>query len=109
MRLVVAEKPSVARSIAGVIGATVQKNGYIEGDDSIVTWCFGHLIGLAMPNEYDESYSKWDLSHLPIVPESWKHTVIKSGNEQFNIIKTLMNDSRITEMVCATDAGREGE
>ena len=109
MKLVIAEKPSVARSIAGVIGATVKKNGYIEGDGYIVTWCFGHLVGLALPEEYDERYRKWDLATLPIVPDNWKYNVLQSSKDQFNVIKNLMNDSRVTETVCATDAGREGE
>lgn len=109
MRLVVAEKPSVARSIAAVLGATEKKNGCLEGNDYIVTWCVGHLCSLAMPGEYNPDWQKWNIDALPLVPDKWKYNVIDSSKAQFDIVKSLMHDSKVTETVCATDAGREGE
>ena len=109
MRLVVAEKPAVAQSIASVLGAKDKKNGYIEGNDYIVTWCVGHLVGLALPNDYNPEWQKWSLDALPLVPDTWKYNVAEDKKSQFDVIKSLMADSRITETVCATDAGREGE
>lgn len=101
MRLVVAEKPSVGRTIAEVLGATDKQNGYIAGNDYIVTWCRGHLVEPAMPESYDED--------LPIIPQQWKLAVLKDSADQYKIVKELMMDERVTEIVSATDAGREGE
>ncbi len=109
MRLVIAEKPSVARSIAAVLRANEKKNGYLEGNDYIVSWCFGHLVELAYPEEYDPAWKQWSLDTLPIVPDTWQYNVKKDSKSQFDIIESLMKDSRVTETVCATDAGREGE
>ena len=109
MKLVIAEKNSVARSIAAVLGASEKKKGYLEGNGYWVSWCVGHLVELAPPSEYDEKYAKWRTEDLPILPENWQFSVIESTKAQFNILHTLMNDSRITSIVCATDAGREGE
>ncbi len=109
MRLVVAEKPSVARSIAAVLGANEKKTGYMEGNDYIVSWAFGHLIETVNPDVYKPEWKKWNLSDLPIVPEIWQYQIKDGCKEQFCIVKSLMNDSRVTETVCATDAGREGE
>ena len=109
MILVVAEKPSVAQSIAKVIGASSRKDGYLEGKDYIVSWCVGHLVGLADAAAYDERYAKWRYEDLPIVPEEWLFEVPKDKEKQFSILRGLMNDKRVTELVCATDAGREGE
>lgn len=109
MKLVIAEKPSVASSIAKVIGANKKCNGYFEGGDYIVSWCVGHLVELAFANAYNPKYEKWNLSDLPIIPNQYK-TVVSSGTKkQFNVVKSLLNDSKVNEVICATDAGREGE
>ena len=109
MILVIAEKPSVAQSIAKVLGATSRKDGYMEGGNYIVSWCFGHLVELADASSYDERYAKWRYDDLPIVPESWMFDVTKDKAQQFKVLSALMKDKRVTELVCATDAGREGE
>ena len=109
MILVVAEKPSVAQSIAKVLGATSRKDGYLEGNNYIVSWCVGHLVGLAGASSYDERYAKWRYDDLPIVPEEWLFEVPKDKAQQFKVLRDLMRDKRVTELVCATDAGREGE
>ena len=109
MILVIAEKPSVAQSIAKVLGATSRKDGYLEGNNYIVSWCVGHLVGLADASSYNERYAKWRYDDLPIVPEEWLFEVPKDKTQQFKILRDLMKDKRVTELVCATDAGREGE
>lgn len=109
MILVIAEKPSVAQSIAKVLGATSRKDGYLEGKNYIVSWCVGHLVGLADASSYDERYTKWRYDDLPIVPEDWLFEVPKDKAQQFKVLRDLMQDKRVTELVCATDAGREGE
>lgn len=109
MILVIAEKPSVAQSIAKVLGATSRKDGYMEGNNYIVSWCVGHLVGLVDASSYDEKYAKWRYDDLPIVPEQWQFEVPKDKAQQFTILRDLMKDKRVTELVCATDAGREGE
>ena len=109
MILVIAEKPSVAQSIAKVLGATSRKDGYMEGGNYIVSWCFGHLVELVDASSYDERYAKWRYDDLPIVPESWMFEVTKDKAQQFKVLSALMKDKRVTELVCATDAGREGE
>ena len=109
MILVVTEKPSVAQSISKVLGATSRKEGYLEGNNYIVSWCVGHLVGLADASSYDARYAKWRYDDLPIVPEEWLFEVPKDKAKQFNVLRDLMKDKRVTELVCATDAGREGE
>lgn len=109
MRLVIAEKPSVAQSIAKVIGAYDRKDGYVEGSGYIVSWCVGHLVGLAQADAYDEKYKKWNYSDLPIIPEQWKYVVGQATKKQFSILKELMKRADVTELIEATDAGREGE
>ena len=109
MRLIIAEKPSVGRTIAAVLGVSEKKNGYIEGSDSIVTWCRGHLAEPAKPEHYDEKYKFRKIEDLPIIPERWKLAVLKDSAEQFKVVRSLMLDPRVTEIVSATDAGREGE
>ena len=109
MILVIAEKPSVAQSIAKVLGATSRKDGYLEGNNYIVSWCVGHLVGLADASSYNERYAKWRYDNLPIVPEEWLFEVPKDKAQQFKILRDLIKDKRVTELVCATDAGREGE
>ena len=107
--LVIAEKPSVAISIAKVIGATKKKDGYYEGNGYKVSWCVGHLIQMANPDAYDGKYAKWNISDLPITPKQYKFEVAKATKKQFNILKKLMNDKEIDTVINACDAGREGE
>ena len=109
MKLVIAEKPSVAMALASVLGARTRKDGYVEGNGYIVSWCVGHLVGLCDASEYDEKYKKWRYEDLPIVPECWKHKILEGTKKQFGILKKLMRDSEVNEVICATDAGREGE
>ena len=109
MKLVIAEKPSVAISIAKVIGATKKKDGYYEGNGYRVSWCVGHLIQMANPDSYDEKYAKWNITDLPIVPKNYKYEIAKSTRKQFNILKKLMNDKEVDTVINACDAGREGE
>ena len=109
MKLVIAEKPSVAMALASVLGARTRKDGYVEGNGYIVSWCVGHLVGLCDASEYDEKYKKWRYEDLPIVPECWKHKILEGTKKQFGILKKLMRDSKVDEVICATDAGREGE
>ena len=91
MYLVIAEKPSVARSIAQVLGAKERKEGYLKGDDCIVSWCLGHLAGYAYPERYDERYKNWNFEDLPIIPTSWKVEISKDKKDQFYILKQLLN------------------
>jgi len=109
MKVIIAEKPSVARDIAEVFNITAKKKGYIEGRGCAVTWAFGHLVTLQEPGEYDPALKRWSLDTLPFVPDEFKLTLIKNhgGEEQFRVIKTLCEQAE--EIVCATDAGREGE
>lgn len=109
MDLVIAEKPSVAISIAKVIGATKKKDGYYEGNGYRVSWCVGHLIQMANPDSYDEKYAKWNMEDLPIVPSEYKYEVSKSTKKQFSVLKKLLNDKEVENVINACDAGREGE
>lgn len=109
MQLVIAEKPSVAQSIAKILGATSRKDGYAEGNNYIVSWCVGHLVELAPADSYDEKYAKWRYGDLPILPALWQYQVSSSTKKQFDVLKKLLNDSRVDSVICATDAGREGE
>ena len=109
MKLVIAEKPSVAISIAKVIGANKKKDGYYEGNGYRVSWCVGHLIQMANPDVYDEKYAKWNMADLPIIPSDYKYEVAKATKKQFNILKKLMNDKEVDTVINACDAGREGE
>lgn len=109
MQLVIAEKPSVAKSIAKVLGAGSRKNGYLEGNGYIVSWCFGHLAGLADADDYDSRYSKWKMEHLPIIPSSFHFRIAQDKWEQFDILKSLMDREDVTCVINACDAGREGE
>ena len=108
-KLVIAEKPSVAQSLAAVIGATARKDGYLEGNGWRVSWCVGHLAGLADADSYDPKYAKWRYDDLPILPEHWQMVVGKDKKKQFDVLKKLMNAPDVTEVVNACDAGREGE
>ena len=109
MKLVIAEKPSVAQSIATVIGATNRKDGYMEGKGYLVSWCVGHLVELASADCYDEKYTKWQYEDLPILPSNWKYVISKGKEKQMKIIGGLMKRIDVTEIIAATDAGREGE
>ena len=109
MQLVIAEKPSVAQSIAKVLGADEKKDGYMEGNGSIVSWCVGHLVELAQPDAYSDAWKKWTYDSLPMIPEHWQHEVKKDTVAQFRVLKELMHDTKVDSVVCATDAGREGE
>ena len=107
--MIVAEKPSVAMSYAKVLGATNRKDGYLEGNGYLVSWCVGHLVELAPPNVYDEKFVKWSIADLPILPEKWRYLVSASTKKQFGILKKLMNRPDVDSVTAATDAGREGE
>ena len=109
MKLVLAEKPSTAQSFAKVLGATKREDGYLEGNGYLVSWCVGHLVELTPPEGYDERYAKWKYSDLPIFPEQWKYQVSSSTRKQFGILKKLMARADVDSLICATDAGREGE
>lgn len=110
MKLVIGEKPSVARALSAVLGANTKKDGYVEGNGYIVSWCFGHLVGMKFPDEYSKEWAaKWNFSQLPMIPDKWLFKTSDSGKAQFDVLKDLMNDSRVDEIVCATDADREGE
>ena len=112
MRLFIAEKPSMAREISKCLpeNKNIQKrNGhFIQGDD-VVTWVVGHVLHQAEPGDYDDKYIRWRPQDLPIVPECWKHKILEGTKKQFGILKKLMRDSEVNEVICATDAGREGE
>lgn len=109
MNLVIAEKPSVAQSIAAVIGATNRKDGYMEGSGYLVSWCVGHLVELASADTYDEKYSKWTYDDLPILPAAWQYAVASGKEKQFKILRELMSRADVNTVTAATDAGREGE
>ena len=109
MKLVLAEKPSVAMSLSKVIGANQRGDGYMEGGGYLVSWCVGHLVELSQPEAYDEKYAKWRYDDLPILPEHWQYQVSASTKKQFGILKKLMQRKDVESLICATDAGREGE
>ena len=108
-QLVIAEKPSVARSIAGVIGADKKQDGYMEGNGYLVSWCIGHLVSLADAGTYDERFKKWRYDDLPILPQQWQYIIPDDKKKQFDTLRSLMERPDVTGLVCATDAGREGE
>ena len=109
LKLVIAEKPSVAKSIAAVIGADRKKDGYMEGNGCLVSWCIGHLIEPAQPGTYLDAWKKWTYDSLPIIPEKWRYEVKTEMAAQFKILKKLMHDKEVDTVIAATDAGREGE
>ena len=108
-QLVVSEKPSTAQAYAKVLGATSRQDGYLEGNGYLVSWCVGHLVELAPPNVYDEKYTKWSIADLPILPQKWQYLVSASTKKQFGILQKLMHRPDVDSVICATDAGREGE
>ncbi len=108
--LVIGEKPSVSKELAKVLGADKKGNGFIEGNGYIVSWCFGHLVGLKYPNDYSEKWAdKWSFEQLPMIPTEWKFSISKNTKAQYDILKDLMSRSDVSEIICATDADREGE
>ncbi len=107
--LVIAEKPSVAQAIASVVGADKKKEGYLEGKGYLVSWCIGHLVEPAAPGAYCEEWKKWNMESLPMIPVQWQAEVKRETAAQFHVIKKLMHDKEVSEVICATDAGREGE
>ena len=109
MKLVIAEKPSVGQALAAVLGANTRKDGYLEGNGWQVSWCMGHLAGLADADAYNPDYAKWRYKDLPILPKDWQMVVGKDKKKQFDVLKKLMNATEVTEVVNACDAGREGE
>ena len=109
MKLVITEKPSVARSIAAVIGATDRQEGYLQGNGYLVSWCIGHLVSFADAGMYDERFKKWRYEDLPIIPESWRLTVPPDKRERFDTLRTLLRSEEVSEVINACDAGREGE
>ena len=109
MQLVIAEKPSVAQSIAKVLGANDRSNGYLEGNGYLISWCFGHLAGLADADYYDQRYTKWTKDDLPIVPSSFRFRLADDKRDQFDVLKSLMDREDVTCVINACDAGREGE
>lgn len=109
MRLIICEKPSVAKTVAAALGAAEQKNGYIQGDDLLVSWCVGHLVSMADAGSYDERFKKWQYEDLPILPEEWKYTLTPGKEKQFSVLQELMHRIDVTELVNGCDAGREGE
>ena len=108
--LIVGEKPSVSRAISAMVGASSAHKGYTEGNGYIVSWCVGHLVGLKFPNDYGNGWEqKWSFSQLPMIPDSWLFHVTDSTKAQYDLLKNLMNKDEVTEIICATDADREGE
>ena len=107
--LIITEKPSVARTISKVLGATARRDGYLEGGGYLISWCVGHLVELAPPGVYDPRLERWDRADLPILPEQWRYLVSSSTKNQFDVLCKLMHRPDVDRIVCATDAGREGE
>ena len=105
MQLVIAEKPSVAMALSKVLGAKSRGDGYMEGGGWLVSWCIGHLAGLAEPTVYNPDYDKWRREDLPILPESWRFTIGKDKREQFDILRTLLRREDVSEVVNACDVG----
>jgi DNA topoisomerase-3 len=109
MKLVICEKPSQAQAYAAVLNAKKRQDGFLEGDLWIVSWCFGHLVELAAADSYGDQYKRWSRDTLPILPERWKYEVTKDKAKQLSVLRGLMNRADVESIVCATDAGREGE
>ena len=109
LKLIVTEKPSVAMAYAKVLGVHGRQDGYLEGNGYLVSWCVGHLVELAPPSAYGEQYVKWSIADLPILPQKWQYLVSTSTKTQFSVLKKLMHRSDVESIICATDAGREGE
>ena len=106
---ILAEKPSVAQDIARVLGADHRGKGYLEGNGYVVTWAIGHLVSLPQPHEINPAWKQWHFGQLPILPEHWPLVVYEKTKDQFEVVKRILNSTRVSRVVCATDAGREGE
>ena len=106
---VLAEKPSVARDIARVLGASGQGDGYLHGNGYVITWGIGHLAALAQPHEINPEWRQWRRDLLPMLPNQWPLVIYEKTKEQFDVVRKILNSPRISSVVCATDAGREGE
>src|ERR1700693_4221326 len=106
---VLAEKPSVARDIARVLGATSQGDGYLHGNGYVITWAIGHLAALAQPHEINPEWRHWRRDLLPMLPNQWPLVIYEKTKEQFEVVRKILNSPRVSRVVCATDAGREGE
>ena len=108
-RLVIAEKPSVGKAIAAVLGAHGREDGCFIGNGYIVSWCFGHLAELAAADTYDEKYGKWRCEDLPILPQPWRYSISEDKRRQFDLLREFMRSNEVSEVINACDAGREGE
>ena len=108
MKLVICEKPSVGAAVAAALGVTGRKDGYIEGNGYVISWCIGHLVGLAEAAAYGEQYKKWSFESLPILPEEWQYAVDPDKGKQFKTLKELMHRADVSEVVNACDAGQCG-
>jgi DNA topoisomerase-3 len=106
---VLAEKPSVAQDIARVLGAGQRGKGYLEGNGYVVTWAIGHLVSLAQPHEINPEWRQWRFDQLPILPGQWPLVVYERTKDQFEVVRKILTSARVSRIVCATDAGREGE
>jgi hypothetical protein len=106
---ILAEKPSVAQDIARVLGANTRGKGYLQGNGYVVTWAIGHLVSLAQPHEIKPEWRQWRFDHLPILPTEWPLVVYERTKDQFEVVRKILTSSRVSRIVCATDAGREGE
>jgi DNA topoisomerase-3 len=106
---VLAEKPSVARDVARVLGADKRGEGYLQGNGYVVTWAIGHLVSLAQPHEINPQWREWRFDQLPMLPEQWPLVVYERTKDQFEVVRKILTSPRVSRIVCATDAGREGE
>ena len=109
LKLVVCEKPSQAQSFAAVLNAKKRRDGFFEGDNWLISWCYGHLVELAPADVYGEQYKRWAYDTLPILPDAWQYRVSADKKKQFDVLRSLMKRADVKSVVCATDAGREGE
>ena len=109
MKLIITEKPSVAQTLAAILGATQRRDGYFEGNGWLISWCYGHLVEMAPADAYGEQYKRWSYDSLPILPDVWKYRAADGKKKQLDILRSLMNLADVDAVVCGTDAGREGE
>jgi len=109
VKLIITEKPSVAQTLAAILGATQRRDGYFEGNGWLISWCYGHLVEMAPADAYGEQYKRWSYDSLPILPDVWKYRAADGKKKQLDILRSLMNLADVDAVVCGTDAGREGE
>ena len=107
--LIITEKPSTAQSIGKALGGVKRREGYLEAGGYLISWCVGHLVELAPPGSYDERFARWNRADLPIMPKEWQYLVSSSTKKQFEVLRGLMARPDVESLICATDAGREGE